>query len=280
VAYRPSRRLVISTAVILALVGVFIVILPEVSRRLAINRLQSILTVPVAIEDVDVNLFTGRAAVENLIIGAPDPRHILSLPALAIDFSRLGLLMGRINLESVFVHNPRLFVERLGPASYNVLEAVRFPRQSDGTPAGRFDLTIQRLEIDGGELAFIDHTRDPVHELTFNSLDLVAGPIAILPDSKVTPTNFTGGVKIADGTVKLAGSITPFGETRGTQMTADIANVELEKFNAYLPYGAGLNLEESSLAGQARYVLGSRQGKPEKHYLDATLRIGSVALLV
>ena len=278
-AYRPSRRLVISTAVILALVGVFIVTLPEVSRRLAINRLQSILTVPVAIEDVDVNLFTGRAAVENLIIGAPDPRPILSLPVLAFDFSRLGLLMGRINLESVFVHNPRLFVERLGPASYNVLEAVRFPRESDGATAGGFDLTIQRLEIDGGELAFIDHTQDPDYELTFSSVELAAGPITSLPDSKVAPTNFTGGVKIADGTVELAGSTTLFGETRETQITAEIANVELEKFNAYVPYGARLNLEGSSLAGQARYVLASRRGKAEKHYLDGTLTIGSVALL-
>lgn len=86
-AYRPSRRLVISTAVILALVGVFIVILPEVSRRLAINRLQSVLTVPVAIEDVDVNLFTGRAAVENPVIGADDPRPILTLAAWRLIFS-------------------------------------------------------------------------------------------------------------------------------------------------------------------------------------------------
>jgi hypothetical protein len=53
-----------------------------------------------------------------------------------------------------------------------------------------------------------------------------------LPDASITPTDFKVGLKIADGTVKLSGSSTLFGEAWETEMTAAIANVELQVFHA------------------------------------------------
>ena len=69
-AYRPSRHLIISTAVILGAIGAFILILPEAVRRISVNRLENVLTVPVRIDDVDINLFTGRANLDRLVIGS------------------------------------------------------------------------------------------------------------------------------------------------------------------------------------------------------------------
>ncbi|HEX2225882.1 MAG TPA: DUF748 domain-containing protein, partial [Candidatus Binatia bacterium] len=113
----------------------------------------------------------------------------------------------------------------------------------------------------------------------FSSLDLTAGPIASLPGVEVTPTNFTAAVQIAAGTVKVAGSSTFFGNRLQTQMTAEVANVQLANFGAYLPYKTRLNLEQSSLSGEAKYVLADEEGKPSAHYIDATVRVGSIALL-
>lgn len=281
-AYRPSRRLIISALAVLVLVGAFILILPELARRLAVNRLQSVFTVPVEIQDVDINLFTGRAAIENLVIGGDNPRPLLRMPTVSVDFSRFGVLTGRIDLDSIYLQNPTVFLERLGPTKYNVLEALDFFGK-ESQPAGEstrgvISFAIQRLKIHDGEVVFIDHTQDPDYKATFRSLDLTAGPIVSLPGAAVTPTNFTAAVQIAGGRVKLAGSSTLFGKARETQLTAEVANVELANFNAYLPYGARLNLEQSSLNGEAKYVLSYREGKPAGHYVNATLRIGRIAL--
>lgn len=278
-AYRPSRRLIISTAVILALIGAFILILPEVVRRVAVNRLQSALTVPVGIGDVDINLFTGRATIESLIIGRDDPRPIVSLPAMAVGFSRSGLLRGQINLQTIVLRNPQLILERLGADSYNILRAVRFPENSEETATGGAAFTMDRVEIHGGEIVFIDNTQDPDYRVTFSSLNLVAGPVSTLPDANVTPTDFTAGFRIADGSIKLAGSTSALKEPFEMELTAEIANVKLQVFGIYLPYGGRLNLEKSLLNGQARYVLAYSDGKTSKHYLNGMLKIGGIGLL-
>jgi uncharacterized protein involved in outer membrane biogenesis len=269
-------------AVILAVVGAGIALLPELSRRLAVSRLQSLFRMAVEIEDVDLNLFTGKAAIEHLVIGADESRPVLSLPFLSIDFSRLGLLTGQIDLQVVYLKSPKLVLERLGPTTYNLVEALergkKTPQADDHTARG-LSFAIQRLEIDGGEVAFIDRTQEPDYQATFTSLDLTAGPIQSLPESEVTPTNFAAAVQIAGGKVKIAGSSTLFGKTLETQVTVEASNVELASFNAYLPYGARLNLQQSSLNGEAKYVLAYRQQKPAEHSIAATLKVGSIALL-
>jgi hypothetical protein len=276
--YHPSRRVVISAAVILTFVAAFIVILPEAARRLAIHRLQSALTVPVAIEDVDINLFTGRAAVKNLIIGAREPRPILSVPLVSVVFSRVAVLTGNIQLQRIFIGDPRLVIERVGRAKYNFLQSVRGRQKTDESQAGGFTFAIQQLQIDGGEIVFIDHTQRPDYRVTFTSVDLIAGPISSLP-GEVTATKFTAGVKIADGVVQVSGSSNLFGDISETEMTAKIANVKLDQFNTYLPYGGRLNLEKSSLSGEARYVLSYNRGKVTKNDLNASLTVaGSVQL--
>jgi uncharacterized protein involved in outer membrane biogenesis/outer membrane protein OmpA-like peptidoglycan-associated protein len=276
---RPSRRLIIITLAVCGLVAGFILILPEVVRRVAVNRLQMIFTVPVAIDDVDVNLFTGRATVDSLVIGKDEPRPILSLPAMTIDISRTALLIGELHLERIIMQNPQLLLERLEPDSYNILRAVRVPQESEGTTTGGAAFTINHLDVHGGEIVFIDHLRDPDYKVTFSSLEMAAGPISSLPEASITPTNFTLGLKIAGGTVKLAGSTTPFRDALNTQMTAEVANVKLQAFQVYLPYGGRLNLERSLLNGKGRYVLAYRDSKPAQHSVEGSLKVEGIALL-
>ena len=57
-AYRPSRRLIFSTSIILFLIGAFILILPEVVRRVAVTQLEKIFTVPVGIDGEAVSMPT------------------------------------------------------------------------------------------------------------------------------------------------------------------------------------------------------------------------------
>jgi hypothetical protein len=278
-ASRPSSRLIIVSLVICGLIAGFICALPEVARRIAVSRLQTIFTVPVTIDNVDVNLFTGRATVESLFIGKRDQRPILTLPAATIEFSRANLLLGGINLQTIVLQNPRLLLERLTPENHNVLAALRTPRKSKDNKTAGVGFTIDLIEVRDGEIIFTDYVQDPDYQVTFSSFQLAAGPISALPEARATPTNFTVGLNVAGGTVKLAGSTTPLPDALDAQMTAEIANVKLQAFQAYLPYGGKINLEKTLLNGEARYALSYRQGKITQHSLDGRLKAGNIALL-
>lgn len=280
-AYRPSRRLIISTSIILFLIGAFILVLPEIVRRVAVDRLESFLTVPVSIGDIDVNLFSGHAQIENLVIGTDNkPRPILSLPAATIEFSRSALLRGEIDFADVALQNPELLIERLGPDSYNIVKALRL---SDETPQdnqnGGVALSVSRLEVQSGQIVFIDHTKKPDYKLTLSSLNFAAGPISTLPQANVTPTTFNAGVRIGGGSITLEGSTKQLRKPTAMELKAEISNVELQAFYVYLPYGGRLNLKNSIMNGQARYVNTAGEEKIGEHYLDADLKIGGAGLM-
>ena len=277
-AYRPSRRLIVSTAIVLCLIGAFILILPEIARRVAVNRLENVFTVPVSIGDIDVNLFTGRASVENLVIGHNKPHPILSLPAVAIEFLRTPLLRGQIDLASIVLQNPELLVERTGLDSYNIVKAVRLDETpQDSRNGGAF--SVNRLEIRNGEIIFIDHAQEPDYQLTLTSLNFAAGPISTSPQASVTPTTFEAAVRIGAGSITLAGSSKQLRKPTTVELKAEISNVELQTFYAYLPYGGRLDVGNSVVNGQARYVVTDGDEKNGEHHLTADLKIGGAKLM-
>lgn len=279
-AYRPSLRLTVSTLLILFVLGAFIVMLPELGRRAAVKQLERVFTVPVGIDDVDANLFTGRVRIDNLTIGNNGSRPILRLPAVTIEFSRTALLTGQIDLGAIVLQNPELLVERTGPDSYNIIDAVR---RSDKTPQdnqnGGVAFNISRLQIESGQIVFVDHTQEPDYELTLNSLNFAAGPISTLSQMSATPTTFKAGLRIADGSVTVEGSTKQLRQPEMVQLTAEINDVELQLFDVYLPYGGRLNVKDSLLNGQARYVITKSDGKTGAHYLAGELKIGGAGLM-
>ncbi|HWO43061.1 MAG TPA: DUF748 domain-containing protein [Candidatus Eisenbacteria bacterium] len=277
-SYRSSLRLIVAVAIIVALGVASISLLPEAARRVAVRRLQDMLTAPVSIADVDLNLFTGRATIESLVIGE-GPRPILTIPAIVVDFSRAALLTGELHLQRIAIEQPRVAVERLGPTTYNVTRAFRLPGESKGPTTDGPVFTIQRLEITAGEVRFIDRTQDPDYEIAVSSIELTAGPIASLPAQAAPQTDFTAALAVANGTIELAGMTRPAGGRFRTELTARISNVELQTFDVYLPYGRRLKLAKSLLDGQARYMIVYGDQKISEHSLEANLTIGPVGLL-
>jgi hypothetical protein len=278
-AYRPSRQLIILMGVVVCLIVASILALPEIARRVAVNRLENFFTVPVSIGDVDLNLFTGHAAVENLVIGnEADP--ILSLPATELDFSRTALLSGEMIFLNILLREPELLIERIGPSTYNIVKAFRPPEkapQENGSSGVGF--SIRHLEIQSGDIVFIDHTEEPDYKLTLSSLSLAAGPIATVQQPNATPTEFRAGVIIGDGSVTLSGSTKELGKPVTVDLKAEINDVELKTFSVYLPYGERLNLEDSVLNGRAHYVNTADGQKSSEHYLNADLQVGGAELV-
>jgi hypothetical protein len=56
-----------------------LLLLPEVVRHVAVQRLDALIPAPVTIRDVDLNLFTGRAQISDLVISG-DGTETISFP--------------------------------------------------------------------------------------------------------------------------------------------------------------------------------------------------------
>jgi uncharacterized protein involved in outer membrane biogenesis len=274
--YPPSRRLIIATSAIAGLAVALILLLPEIARRVTIGRLENVITVPVSIADVDLNLFTGRAHLKKFIIGDTE-QPVLRLPAVSLRFSRTALLTGRINVEQLVLQKPALAVERIGPDRYNLFEILKPPKtvSNGGSPS----LSIDKIEIQDGEVAFVDRTQEPDYQVKLVSFNLTAGPVSTLRQGDDPDTGFRGRFKIGNGAVAISGTGHRFQRSRSLAVKAEVSDIELKTFQVYLPYGGKLNLKDSLVNGHARYLLETRAGKTNEHSLNANLTIGGFGLL-
>jgi uncharacterized protein involved in outer membrane biogenesis len=278
---RPSRRVlgvtagVVAAIVLLGLLAAGLV-LPGLVRRAALERLQAQLTAPVRIERVRLNLFTGRARVENVVIGGQDSAQpIILLPALDLGLSYRALLRGAVQVTYLTFHEPRVFIERTGPESVNVTQALR-PSERGGEPS---PVTIDQIQIAGGTIVFVDRTQDPPFERTFSDLALTTGRLSTLPQLKLTPTSFELHLGIGRGALVVTGAAAPFGQPGGLELVARMERLDPGLLSGYLPLRARIDLRGSQVDGEIRYVLAYEGNRATRNTLTARVETGPIRFL-
>jgi hypothetical protein len=267
---RRRRVLLPIAGLLILLVAAAVLAAPEALRRLALQRLDAMLAVPVQIEDVDANLATGRLRVTGLVVGdAQAAEPILRVPTLDLDVSYRDLLRGATVVEYVTVHAPRLRVERAADGGINVLQALR------PTEGGGRGLAIDWLEIRGGEVHVVDRTEAPPFERTLRNVELRAREVSTLP-ARVDPASFEVGLRVGEGTITVSGSARPFARPPGVELAATIRALDLALLEPYLP--VRVDVSGSRLDADLRYVHAPRAEGPAAHYLEATAASGPARL--
>ncbi len=278
--FRPSRRLLIvggavTTAAVLILVLLSVVVLPVLVRRAAVSKLEAMVTVPVEIGKVNVNLLTGRARASNIVIhGLAGGPSIVALPALDLELSYRGLLRGAVVLHYLAFNEPKVFIERTGPESVNVIQAMR-PREGGGAAS----VTVEQIQIRGGTLAFVDRTQTPAFERTFTGISLTAGQLSTLPQFRLTPTSFELRVGIGQGALVVTGATNPFGQPAGVELTARMEKLDPGVLKGYLPLAARMDFRGSSVDGEVRYRLAYQGDRATENRLAAHVETGPIRFL-
>ncbi|MFQ5898488.1 MAG: DUF748 domain-containing protein [Candidatus Methylomirabilia bacterium] len=243
--------------VLLLLLLVVLLVLPEIVRHVAVRRLEALVTAPVAIADVDLNLFTGRAQLSDLVIGGRETEAVVRLPTLDMSFSRRALLRGEVVLHSVTVRRPELHLERTGPRRWNLAEIFRV-RERRAKPAG---LTIETIQVEGGQVTIVDRTTDPVVTSRLRDLTLVVSPVPLTPEAE--PGELSGEVRLDGAPVRMNGTVRldPF----VSRLKVESARVPAAFFRGYLEH----------LLGTAGTVSGELHGR-----LDVTAAVNREKRLV
>ncbi len=270
--FRPSRRVLIVTGLALVTIVLLLLFLPELARRAAVVELRGRIAALVHIEDVDLNLFTGRGKVSNLVISSGDDGHpILQLPTLDFRISRLAALRGELVLNSLRFRRPRLFIERTKSGRLNIREMAQTQKDAKADVAG---LTIKRLNIEDGEITFVDQTTASPTQLILNAIHLTTGTLSTLPPINVTPTSFDLRLRIGQGSVVMTGLAAPFARPASIELSTQWKDLDPTAFAAYLPTGPRIDLSTSWFTGQARYALTYQDGRITTHTLTTSVDIG------
>jgi len=148
--------------------------LPEIVRRVAVQKIPEITGRAAHIDDVDLNLFTGRFAVRGIRLAERDPREA---------FVQIDRVEGRVWLPALLGFDVRLLdlrvaglaarVVRTGPTEFNFSDLIDlFAKVDPAAKPSRWTFTLDRVVLEGGRIAAEDRAVSPAATW---SIDRLAG---------------------------------------------------------------------------------------------------------
>lgn len=191
----------------------------------------------------------GRLTLSDVHTAPPNPAHATELLAVSNADAEFSLAAGSrpvLNISALKLGYPYVMVQRHpeGVFPYNLLTARR--PASAGAPT--YDppaIRVDRAEIEGGKVEFLDYTMEPVFWTAFTDLKVDAQR-ASLPEMTVGEFRFAAKHDELSPTV-IAGSLT----ASGLRAEAEIKDVLLETLNTYVSPALGYRFTAGRLSTTA-----------------------------
>jgi uncharacterized protein involved in outer membrane biogenesis len=182
---RPTLIVAISlVAVALAAAGLWA--LPEVVRRVALGKIPELTGRAASIEDVDLDLFTGRFAIKNLRIAERPgygPEAFLQVARLDGRVALSGLLRSDVRLTELTLSHPVVHFTRTASHGFNVSDLLgQFGAVAgEDTPTG-WTISLDRLDAAGASIVIDDAVPAPAQQWRIEDLTLEASALTTRPD--------------------------------------------------------------------------------------------------
>lgn len=174
---RRERLLKLALVVVVALVilgSAALWALPEIIRRVALDQIPKRTGRAVAIEDVDLNLFTGRLAIKNFRLDEPrSAEAFVTAERLDVRIVPTVLLRSDFRVAEVGLAAPSIRVVRTGENEFNFSNLLRRPDEAPppARPApSRWTVTLDRLRISRGSVLARDQVVSPPAEWSVQDL--------------------------------------------------------------------------------------------------------------
>ncbi len=176
---RRRKILLAAGAVVLVALGGLAWSLPEIVRRAAVARIPEITGRAVSIEDVDLNLLTGRFAVTRLRLAEREGTEaFIQVDRIDGRLSLLSLAVADIRLTELSLTAPVVRVIRTGPAEFNFSDLLPlFFKTDPARPPGRWTFTVDRLSVQRGAVAGEDRAVSPPAAWSMRGLGVEAAGI-------------------------------------------------------------------------------------------------------
>ncbi len=244
-----GRRLTLLLIVggsIAVLGGGFLWALPEIVRRTALNQIPKVTGRAASIEDVDLNLFTGRLALKKLRLAERDPAEaFVTADRVDVRISPLSLVIGHLRLTDVRLTAPSIRIVRTGPVEFNFSDLLaRLPPADPKAPKSRWTVSVERLAIGKGAVLFSDRAVSPARDWNVQGITIEAGGLTTRAGKQPGHLDFQGRLNEAPFDAN-AGSIilTPGVVT----LQFALKRFDLTQVRPYLPPDLPVSLESGTL---------------------------------
>jgi hypothetical protein len=210
----------------------------------ALQQLPTLTRRAAAIEDVDLNLFTGRFAIVGFRLSEPDGRQVF------VAFRRLegrlawsGLLRRQVRLPELTLTGPAVRLVRVGPAEFNFSDLI--PPPAEPRPPSRWTLALDRLTVTEGSVEALDQAVTPAARWRLEGLGVEGA------DLSTDPARPGGRLSVR---ARLNGSaVALHGRGLGpgphpTAVGASVESFDLAQVLPYLPPGLPVRPEAGRLS--------------------------------
>ncbi|HMH76105.1 MAG TPA: DUF748 domain-containing protein, partial [Candidatus Udaeobacter sp.] len=193
---RRLKRWLIVLAALLVVGIAFVWSLPEIVKWQALKQIPAITGRAAAIEDIDINLFTGRVAIKKFRLAEPDPAQAF------VEFERLDVrvvpwsgVFGNIRVSELRLTAPTVNLVRLTPTEFNFSDILRkLATAKEGKPApppadpkakSRWTIALDHFALIRANITVTDRAVKPTGDWKVRDLTIEAGNLTTRPSGPV-----------------------------------------------------------------------------------------------
>jgi Domain of Unknown Function (DUF748) len=175
---------VLVAAVVLG--GLFVAVLPEVVRRVAIAQVPKLTQRILQLDDVDLNLFTGHLALKGVTVhkvGGNERAYEIERIDVRLDY--LPFFVRHVRVTEITVVAPKLQVLRRGPAEFDFSDLLDlFKGGEPSKEPSKWRVTLERVAVQRMTGVGRDQTTSPESVWRIDDLNLAANGLMIGPGAR------------------------------------------------------------------------------------------------
>ena len=255
-----SKKYGLRFLIVVAVIGVVgFFALPPIAKYFAVKKLGELLHRPVAIQNISINPYVMSLTVDGLEIKEREGgTTFVGFDSLYVNLQASSLFRWGPVIEEIRLVNPKFHAVRLAENQYNfsdlIDEFTAGPKKEDGpTPA----FSLNNIQISGGSIEFDDRLIDEKHVVSDITLSLpFVSSMKYATNIFVEPL-FSAIINGAP--FELKGKSKPFSESRESEFTLALDNVQLPKYFDYSPVKIPIKLASGTLDTDLTVVLGLAQ---------------------
>jgi hypothetical protein len=278
----PRRKLALIVAAgLIILVGAFLLALPGIVRRVALDQVPKRMGRAVAIEDVDLNLFTGHLALKNFRLAEREgPEAFVEFERLDVRLSLPALLRSHLRV-AVALAGPAVRIVRGGPAEFNFSDLVPVGKEpaEESKPAApsRWTVTLERLDVSRGRVRVDDRAVSPPAEWLIQDLGVQA--TGITTRAGAPPGRLTVDAKIDEAVLAVRADPLRI-EPQRLQAELSFDGFEMRRLNpyVYVPLGTPYLPKGGRLAIALAADVDGDANEVKKAVLSGTVNLQGEAL--
>ena len=276
---RWARRSIAIVLVMLVLIGAALWALPEIVRRVAVDQATTTLGRTVTIDDVDLNLFTGRVAVKKLRVAERQgPEAFVAFDRLDVHLAYWPLVRSNVRIYDVRLDGLAVRAARTGAAEFSFSDVVeRLSKPAPEKPPSKLTYTVDRLALTRASIAAVDEHVSPRAEWRLDGIGVEAANITT---ARGQPPGTLRVNATLNGESALAVEAASIGiEPLAASVAVSLTDFDLARVRPYVPPETPASLRSGKLGANLKMAVERSGDALRKASASGEIRLGGVSVV-